>query len=303
MKIALFDTNHLKFTRGMIDYWRATGHEVKAFHTTHADYIPWADTIWCDCVDQNLICLTAKIPEQIEGKRIIARAIDIDVWANHFNAVDWSKVDDLIFIAPHIRDRLLSKKTLPGSVRVHLVPCGVDLAKFTLRREPAYNRHVAVVMRLWYGKGIDLLVQAILENPEFDFHICGQWGLHAIEDWYRCYIAEMLSGANNWTHVERVDDMNEWLEDKAYALVCSKKEAFSYAAGEAAAKGLRPLIHTFYGHNKIWPREWCWQTLQELREKLRSPHTPYTPAAYRAHVRDNYSFIKMMEAFDGILAR
>lgn len=299
MKIAVIDTNQYKFTQDIIDHWRSTGYDVKPFHTCHEEYMRWADLLWFDCVDNNLVCATRRMPDVIKGKRIIARAIDIDVWASHYNSVDWSKVDDLVFIASHIQKWVVTKRKMPECLRIHLVPCGVDLDRFTLRQDPAHSRDVAVVMRLWHGKGIDLLIQAILQNPEFHFHICGQWGLNGLEQgWYRSYINEMLEKAKNWTHIERVDDMNAWLENKSYALICSKKEAFSYAAAEGAAKGLKPLIHTFYGHGTIWPRSWCWQTLDELRKKLNGY---CVPEAYRGYIETVYPLTKMLEKIDDIL--
>ena len=259
----------------------------------------WADVLWFDCVDGNLVLATKKDPSLSRGKKVIVRAIDIDIWAGHFRSVDWSKVDHLIFIAPHIRDYFLSHITLPDSVKVHLIPCGVDLNKFTMRRCPERNNDVAVVMRLWHGKGIDYLLQLIASAPEFTFHICGKWGLNGLESkWYKAYIDSFLSRYDNWTHVEQVKDMNEWLEDKAFALVCSKKEAFSFAAAEGAAKGLKPIIHNFFGAEDTWPEEYRWDTIGQAVEMLNGPYEPFK---YRRFIERVYPASKMLKLFDEII--
>jgi glycosyltransferase involved in cell wall biosynthesis len=298
LKIALIDTNQKKFTGDMIAHWQACGHQVQYFNTCRRPHMEWADVLWFDCVDMNLIAATKKDPSLVEGKKVIARAIDIDVWANHFNAVDFDRVDHLIFIAPHVMDYLLSKKKV--SCPVHLIPCGVDTDRFTMRKDPVKNKDVAVVARLWHGKGIDLLLQAIAMMPEFTFHICGKWGLNGIErGWYKNYIDQFLSHHDNWTYTEQVPDMNDWLEDKTYAVCFSKKEAFSYSTAEAASKGLMPFVHEFYGCQDVWPILFRWHSLDELATAMRCRW--YDPESYRAYVVDRYPLGKMLEAFDALL--
>jgi len=301
MRIAITDTNQGKFTRDMMRHWQSQGHHVKLFGTCRRPHMEWADVLWFDCVDGNLVAATKKAPELTEGKFVIARAIDIDVWACHFNAVNWSRVNHIIFIAKHIKDYMLEEKNMRHKVHcpVHLIPCGVDTNRFTMRRNPVRNNNVAVVMRLWHGKGIALLLQLIADMPDYHFHICGKWGMSGIEKgWFKHYIDDYLSRHDNWTHVAQVDDMNEWLEDKAYALIPSMKEAFSYAAAEAMAKGIKPAIHNFYGASTLWPEEYRWSTIGQVREIFSEE---YKPERYRGYIEGAYPLSKMMNAFDKIL--
>ena len=303
MKIAIFDTNMFKFTSDMYRTWREVGREVTRFHTLRLPDLEAADVAWFDCVDNSLVVATQNHPGLLAGKIVVARCIDLDAWAGHYRGVDWRHVDHLVFIAPHIMKLVLGDlgDRLPAHVGVHLVPCGVDLERFTMRADPCSNRDVAVVTKLWHGKGLDLLLQVIAAAPEFTFHICGEWGLNGIEGgWYRAYVDQFLSHCRNWTHVGRVDDMNAWLEDKAFALVCSKKETFSYAAAESAAKGLRPLVHDFYGAAVIWPDGWRWRTIGECAAALRDGR--YEPDEYRQFVADKYPLKKMMERLDAVIA-
>lgn len=301
MKIALFDTNMGKFTKGMVEHWRTQGHEVTYFHTYHLPFVEDADVVWFDCVDGNLVCATREYADSLRGKKVIARAIDIDVWARHFTGVEWSQVSHLVFIARHIRDYVTSTFDVPSRVKVHHVPCGVDTDKFSLRRSPAANTNVAFVGSLWHGKGIDLLFQFVAALPDFEFHVCGKWGLGSLEErWYRPYIDQFLSHYTNWRWVESVPDVNDWLEDKTYALVCSKKEAFSYFAAEAMAKGLMPLIHEFYGARDIWPSDYLWREISVATARIR--HAPYRPHEYRNYVERKYPFSEMMRRFDELLA-
>lgn len=301
MKIGVFDTNQFKFTQSMIDRWKTAGHEVRQMYTCHMPIIEWADVLWFDCVDGNLLWATGDEGHPyLRGKKVIARAIDLDVWAGHFKGVNWQYVNHLVFIAPHIREYFLSLKGVPKTCQVHTIPCGVDLERFPLKRDLRWSNNIAVVMRLWMGKGVQLLMQAIAMFPQYNFHICGAWGMGGGErEWFTHYWSEFLEPCHNWMLVDSVPDMSEWLEDKTYSLICSGKEAFSYAAGEAMAKGLQPLIHSFYGAKSIWPTQWVWRTLDDLRGML--DYTAYRPHEYREFMQQTYSLDAMMERVNVLL--
>lgn len=303
MNIAVIDTNIRKFTRDMMEHWRAQGHEVNFRHTLHLPHIEQADVLWFDCLDNNLVQATRKYPALIRDKFVVVRAIDIDVWAGHFNNVDWLYVDELIFIADHVRAHFQSKASPPLHVGIHTIPCGVSVEKFTLRADPTGNRNIAVVMRLNHGKGLDLLLQAIAMLPEYTFHILGKWNLAGHESyWYRYYAKQFLDRYDNWTLTEHVDDVNAWLEDKTQAIVFSKKEAFSYAAAEALAKGIEVHIHHFYGADAIWPGKFLWWALDELVYRITSLEYNVARARRnRAAIMTLYPLDRMLESFDKIL--
>lgn len=300
MRIAVFDTNSRKFTTDMMEHWRSQGHEVSFLHTFHLPHAIAADVLWFDCIDGSLRTATKDHWRVIEGKKVIARGIDIDIWAHHFPTVDWSKVDHLVFGAKHIQDYMLNSITLPDNLQVHHIPFGVNLEKFTLRQDITPNNRIAFVANLWSGKGLDLLWQLIALMPEYHFYICGRWGMSSLEErWHKRYIGQFLEPCGNWTHVERVPDMNEWLDDKTFTLICSKKEAFSYAAAEGMAKGLMPVIHDFYGASNIWPGRFRWRTVVGAAKMIRS--RTYEPVEYRQYIGETYPLPKMLRAMDELL--
>ena len=293
MKIAVFDSNLFKFTRDMMDCWRAQGHEVRNRYTFHLPDAEWADLLWFDCVDGNLVLASTQYYDLLKNKRVIARGIDIDIWVGHFGRVDWSVVGDLIFIARHIKENAMSRYNFPEGLRIHHIPCGVDLRRITMRQNPVRNNKIAVVMRLWHGKGIDYLLQLALMMPDYEFHVLGKDGM---ENWYRAYFQHIAPP--NLIRTAHVDDINAWYEDKSVILVTSKKEAFSYAAAEGMAKGLKPVIHDFYGAADIWPDEYRWRVLCEAKRMIKGGD--YNPDEYRAYIADNYSLETMMQEINEV---
>ena len=53
-----------------------------------------------------------------------------------------------------------------------------------------------------------------------------------------------------------VDDMPSWYRDKDYIISTSLFESFHYSIAEGMATGLMPLIHDWYGADKLYPNEY-----------------------------------------------
>ncbi|NIV40757.1 MAG: hypothetical protein GWN58_68575, partial [Anaerolineae bacterium] len=64
----------------------------------------------------------------------MAEAVDADIYGGHWRKVNWDWVDTLVSMSQHMLDFMRPK--LPDSLDVRVVPGGVDLDKWTLRREP-----------------------------------------------------------------------------------------------------------------------------------------------------------------------
>lgn len=311
MRIALFDPYLPKFTRGMIDWWTNQGHEVKYDRYYNPELIEWADVVWFDTIDNNLKSATnpseAILADDnnvspwdlhdmdLTGKRIIARAIDIEVWQGHQHGSIWDVVTDCIFIAPHIRN--LMEDMLPDNVKVHTIPCAVDLDKYTFReRKPGYN--IAVVSEKWTSKGTDLILQIALKlkqiDPKYKIHWLGRWSDH---EWEKAYFEDFIRHNNlNFEFTEWIEGDNavdEFLEDKDYLLHASHKEAFSYATAEAMAKGIRPIVHRFYGADDLWPGL-TWNGIDEAVDMITDGE--YDSQSYRDYLHTQGYCLPLMMA-------
>jgi glycosyltransferase involved in cell wall biosynthesis len=297
--IALFDSNSGKFSFPMKEHWEKEGHEVKYEYGYNPVLANDSDATFIDVCDGNAIVATTGGDQGeswiYRGNKLVVRAIDIDVWAGHYQSVDWSKVSDVIFIAKHIKE--LAEKAIDFEsfgTRVHLIPCGVDGNKFTLKRDLKPNKKIAMVAELWYAKGIDMALEFATLLPEgYELHILGKW---CLDGWHASWVNYFVSQHHLESKVKFIDyveDMNEWLEDKTYAITFSRKEAFSYAIAEGMAKGLIPLIHDFQGARDIWQRKFIFSNCAEALRIMRSYH--YPDPSYRNWVLERYSLDKMMD--------
>lgn len=288
-KIAIFDPYLRKFTGDMEQALIAEGHEVRMDRYYNPQWVnEWADIIWFDTCDNNLASATN--PSQailaddanyqpwdmhdmdLTGKKIIVRPIDIEVWQGHQSAAIWDLVNEVIFIAPHIRD-LFMNSALQGwgpHIDLHDITCGVDLNRYKYApRGPGKN--IAIISEKWTSKGTDLILQIALKmrGQGYKFHWLGRWSDY---DWEKAYFEDFINRQGldfeftEWLEGDLVVD--EWLEDKNYLLHASHKEAFSYATAEAMAKGIKPVVHSFYGADRLWPDLPTWDSIDQAVNML-----------------------------------
>lgn len=314
MKIALFDPNGQKFTAGMIEWWQKNGHEVKFDRYYDPDKVDWADIVWFDTCDNNLKMACDPPQDYVDSwvneghsypwrlgdmdlskKTIVCRPIDIEVWGDHQANVDWNLIDHTIFIAEHIKEKgNLSPRLRESTTKQHVVHCGVDLDKFTFKeRKPGFK--IAVLGEFWMSKGVDYGLQVAMKLKEIDSRYEIHWlGPNQMYPWEYAYATDFIKRNDLpiFLNHDFVPSVDEWLEDKNYLLSCSKKEAFGYNIAEAMAKGIKPVIHHFYGAEHIWPGL-TWNTIDEAVESLTDHH--YDSNAYLLYLKEcGYTTDQMM---------
>ncbi len=327
MRIAIFDPYLRKFTGDIENWWLSHGHEVKMDRYYDPELVLWADVVWFDTVDNNLTSamnpgnaiLGTKFFENTEipwdmhemdltGKKIIVRPIDIEVWQGHH--ADYKKFDivtDCIFIASHIRDlMMLDDRPKASSMKIHTIPCGVDLDKWTYK-ERGPGKKIGIVAERWVSKGVDYAIQLALKMPDYEFHWLGKDNDY---NWEAEYLRDMVATKcpNLILEEDFVADLDAWWEDKNYCLSVSKKEAFGYNIAEAMAKGIKPVIHRFYGADDIWPGL-TWVSLDEVVEEITNIEKGnyfYYPNDerdwYRQYLIDHgYTVPQQMEKIDAVL--
>ncbi|RVD50324.1 glycosyltransferase, partial [Mesorhizobium sp. M2D.F.Ca.ET.140.01.1.1] len=81
---------------------------------------------------------------------------------------------------------------------------------------------------------------------------------------YQLYFNQMIDELRLTDNVQFdgwQDDMNQYLEDKHYLICTSLLESQHMSAMEAMAKGIKPLIHNFYGAKTIYDESVVWNTI------------------------------------------
>ena len=283
----------LKFLGPLLEYWRKEGHEVHYELGYNPAQHEWSDICFVDVCDHNAqVASRHKFP----NSKLIVRAIDIEVWVGQPGGVLWENVDALIFGAKHIETLARSYVQFPETLRVVHIPFGLELEKWTFR-ERAPGPDVAFIGHRWSAKGLPLLLQVMAGlGPSWRLHILGT---KSSEAWLHKYIEHIIHTLKLEAYfTDSVQNVDLWLEDKNYLIVPSQKEAFSYAAAEAALKGIKPCIHNFWGARAIWPDSWIWSTIQECINMIKAEE--YNSRFYRQFVSETYSMEKMMRSLNEV---
>lgn len=328
-KISITDAYLRKFTAGMEKWWLTQGHEVRMDRYWNPQNAEWADIIWIDVADNNLTSATnpgSAIMDDaanyqpwdlhdmdLTNKQVIVRAIDIEIWHGLQNTGLWDVIDDLIFIAPHIR-KLANEFELPArreNLRVHTIPCSVDLDEWTFKeRQPGFE--IAVVSERWMSKGVSEILQIALKLKDIDERYKITWlGQRSDYPWEHEYRDEFVEHNQlNIEFVNIVDNVNEFLEDKNFLLHASHKEGFSYATAEAMAKGIKPVLHRFFGADDLWPYM-TWTGIDDAvlaitgcvsRNDEFAGRVNYNSSSYRDYlIKHRYTLPQMMESIDKVI--
>jgi glycosyltransferase involved in cell wall biosynthesis len=222
MRIAMFHDGSW-FHRPLKEYWEIAGHEVKAC----PNYSEWGifdpDVIFFDMCTSNLVFFSKN---RIKGdKKVFCRIHGVGMRYSSYKKVDWNeKVDGIIFVNSRLKKEFtenMPQVTIPMTI----ISNGVDLKKFTLKKNMTPTYKLAFVGRWINLKGIDLLDEIVEKFKKIDKR-------------YEVYSA---------TGDIPDEKMNAWLEDKDYLIHPSRIESFCYAVAEAMAKGIRPLIGEWDG--------------------------------------------------------
>lgn len=321
MKIALFDPYGMKFSDGMYKWWTEHGYEVEYQRYYNPQVAQWADVIWFETCDNNLVSATN--PSQailgddanykpwdlhehdLKGKKVIVRPIDIEVWQGHQLGSKWDVVNNVIFIADHIRE-VAGWDNFPGyhaDMRVHTISHSIDLDRYSFA-ERRHGFDIAVISERWMSKGADYILQIALKLKKIDPRYKIHWlGKRSDYQWELAYFDEFIEhhklNIEITNYIEGDNAVDEFLEGKNYLLHASHKEAFSAATAEAMAKGIKPVIHRFYGADDLWPGM-TWDSIDEAIEAITGGE--YDSHAYRQYLIDHeYTLPQMMEKIDKVI--
>ena len=264
--------------------------------------VRWADVVWIEWVNQLTISLT-RPPTILKDKHVICRLHRYEAFTDIPAKVNWDAIDDLIFVAPHIKESM--KDLVPDieqRVRTHVVYNGIDLERFGfLDRRPGFD--IAYVGYITPRKNPTLLLQCLNQlvniDPRYWLHIAGEF--QAAD--YHLYFEQMVAAMGLEPHIRMagwVDDIAGWLEDKQYLIHTSIHEGHPIGIMEAMARGLKPLIHNFVGAGEIYPKKYLWNTLDEFIQK--TTENDYASCEYRRFIEDNYSLELQIDRIENIVS-
>ena len=295
--ISFIDGNNEFFLQQhLVPYLKDT--DVRRDNNSDIIFIEWAD-LHVNDVLENIVK-----PHQ----KVIVRLHSYELF-NHdiIEAINWEKVDLLIFISPVVR--LLFCEFYPKvreKVRMTLIPNGVDLDKFTFAPRPK-KPDIIFMGEIGHKKGIPLLVQAIMKIQSKDchrYHILSKFFEPRFETYFKNITEQYTSSIIRYPAISH-NDIDNWINNTgaSWAILTSPFEGQNTGIFECMAKGLRPMVHHHPFADLVYPEETLWKSVDELHDMLEQP---IDSEKWRSYVAGKYDIRKTVpryeEEFEKIMA-
>lgn len=287
------DPGNHKFINPIIDKLRRDGFDCILYNNW--TYDGQADVLWFDFCDNNLIAASRDDKEYLKGKKVIARLHAVEYYMGFHTQIDWSVVDDLIFVSDHLK-RLCN---IPEeTVRQHVIHNGIDLEKMHYK-ERHQGKVIGYAGNIVPTKGIIpmLLYFKDLLNMDssYKLKLIGLNRFHGREGEFYYNLKKKLG--NSIEESEETNDINGWFESIDYLWQPSLAESFSLIVGEAMAKGVKPIINDFYGAKELWPNDLVYEDFEGFYRIVKGPYESWK---YREFV-ERYSLDNQVKKIKELL--
>ncbi|WP_075780469.1 glycosyltransferase [Marinitoga sp. 1137] len=245
--------------------------------------IDWGDIIWFEWANE--VAIIGSNYSQTQIKPVILRLHSYEALSYYPTKINWNNIDKLILVAEHIRDIIkMYMPDIENMVDIEIIPNGIDIETINFKkRQKGFN--IAWVAHISHKKNPPMMLQIIKKLVEKDnrykLHIAGDFQDMRYEIYLKHMVKEM-NLENNVIFYGWVDDMDEWWEDKNYLLSTSVHEGHPYNIMEGMARGLKPVIHNYYGSKKQWPENLIFNTVDEAVNLILN--ADYNPEEYRRFV-------------------
>jgi glycosyltransferase involved in cell wall biosynthesis len=264
------------------------------------ELLEWPDTVFVDWCDHAASWASFHVPPHV---RLVLRVHSIDALSIEPLLVDFAGVDDVVFIAPHIRAFLAEAvPELSRAARVHLVPNAIALEGFTPDKTPAAARTLGVIGwaqpvkdPLW---AVELLAALRREDPAWNLRLVGKpfaasqtpRGDRYVRQWHERVRQNDVRDAI--TYVEYTDDLPTELREIGFVVSSSVREGAPVSVVEAAAAACVPVVRSwpvfarYDAARGVFPGEWVVDELGTARARVLAHADDDARASAGASARD-----------------
>ncbi|MEU9359105.1 glycosyltransferase family 1 protein [Streptomyces sp. NPDC048301] len=249
-------------------------------------YLDWADTVFVDWCKDPASLFTAIDPGDT---RIVVRLHSFEAFSYWPRMTDFSRVDDMVFVADHMRD--LAVATIPGlsgeqAPRTHVIDNGMDLTGFRRTKSPSTRFNLGLVGigqiakdPLW---ALAVLKQLREQDERYRLILIGG-EVAKLSNAIKAYTRKLdkvlkpLVAEGAVVQLGPTDDVAAALEDVGVILSSSVREGCHVGLMEGAASGAVPVVRDWpffagreHGPRTLYPAEWVVETPAQAAERVRA---------------------------------
>jgi glycosyltransferase involved in cell wall biosynthesis len=228
----------------------------------------WADVAFVDWSQRAAVLLTALDPGRT---RVIVRLHSYEAFTCFPHLVDWSRVDDVVFVGRHLQE--LASRVVTGlPTRQHVLPVLMDLARMQRVKGAAARQTLAVLGwsapakdAIW---AIEVLAELRRYDPGYRLLLVGAGAGPTAPTAVTDYVARVHERAarpdvvDGVEFVAHTDDVPALLARVGTILSSSIRESFHAAVAEGAASGAVPVVRDwpifvpYGGAAAVYPGDW-----------------------------------------------
>lgn len=241
-----------------------------------------ADTVLADWADAGAMLASLLAPAETA---LTVRAHSVDALRCWLHLIDWSAVDQLICVGPHIQDLI---KTQLGERLIHVrqtvLPNIVQLRRFDHPRQEETDYTLAMVV---WGRAVkdplwtvELLARLRQRDPRWRLLLIGHPFPDVLPPTGRAYarrFAQRVQEADVQPAIEYVrytEHLAPVLARAGWVVSSSVRESWGVGPMEAVAAGAVPIIRNWPlfarwgGAHRIYPSDWVVDSLEEAEWRI-----------------------------------
>jgi len=255
--------------------------------------VEWCDIAFFEWANESAI---SGVPHALHAnKKTVVRMHSYEAFAGYLAQIPLTQVDRVILVGGHFRTIVNFE-----GVNTEVIPNGVDLNTIPLL-SPDPGFEIAAVGAVSYKKNPAMLLQIIEKlvrhDSRYRLHIAGEiqdprFGL------YLKQTVDKMGLEENVLFYGHVPDMNEFYRGKNTLLHSSLQEGHCVSIIEAMARGIPPVIHSFYGAEHQYDDDMLYLTVDEAVEMIIGQEGGLTGGYCRDYVeRHGWTLQSQTESF------
>jgi len=290
------DEDNFTFVTDIISHYRQKDWDVQVVEAKGLsveklyEYLQWADVAWFEWGNGPIIA-SSRLPKVC---KIVCRVHRYEIYSDEPKQINWINVDHLILVSEFMLEefRVRIYRNIEWLTHVSVINNAVDTEKFTLRQDSRRNFKIGHITRMHPVKNIGLTLQImhalVKVEPRYKCFIVGSVQDDSIFFYYKHLVTTL--GLEQHVFFEgKCLDVNSWLEDKSFILSSSIIESQGVSILEGMAKGLKPVVHNWYGApEQFYPEENIFSSVQDAVDIILSED--YHPDKYRTITQSRFSY-------------
>jgi len=258
--------------------------------------IAWADVVIAEWALGNAVfCTQHKRP----GQRLLVRLHLQERTTPYPAKMDFTKVDAMIFVGPHILEECVARFGIPRGI-CELVGNYVDVDKYDHPKFGGTEFNLGIIGTAPMRKRLDLAVDTLellsRKDDRYMLRVKGQspaniewlWARTAERTYYQALYERINS--SHLRHKVIFDpqgsDVHHWLKMIGYLLSPSDFESFHMAVAEGSASGAIPVVWNWEGAAEIYPEFQAVSTPLEAADQIEFLNRSASGNRFRQQVKE-----------------